>query len=606
MNRLSFKEWFVLVISVCISFALWFKFSYPQFSFVDLSVDRHQAIAKAESFLQARGVATDSYLKAVVFSSDDWADRYLQKTIGQVQEKNFIEKYDYELFSWQIRFFREFQKEEYIVEISSRSGKVISFLHLIEDIAPREPVEKEIARINAEGFLRENFSVNFDDYDFHEEKTQRYEQRTDYNFSWERKGVYIPWKENEGGAKLLIGVTVSGNEIRKFSGGSLDIPEKFHRYIERQMIFGEYLFSLYFIMFAFLIAQSIIVITRRRHDILSRACGKWYAYVAGFIITISLLSFFNNIQNIINGYPTSVSLLSFLFIYLIKVLINLTIFCAIIILPGLAGEVLRSELFPQKQFSSFAHYLRACFYSRNVARAVIFGYCVFFVMLGAQSLILHLGQKYFGVWKEWFNLTQFSSANLPFFSAFVIAATAGINEEILFRLFGITWAKKYFKNVFLAVLFASVIWGFGHSQYAVFPVWFRGVEVSVLGLFLGFIFLKYGIIPVIVAHYLFNAFWGVSAYILGKSNYTSFYGSIFVLSIPILFALFAFFVNREDKEKELKGILNEAQKFNLAILITFVSAKKAQGSSAEMISRELIAHHWDIELIKLAIEEVFK
>ncbi|MDD5595069.1 MAG: CPBP family intramembrane metalloprotease [Candidatus Omnitrophica bacterium] len=329
-------------------------------------------------------------------------------------------------------------------------------------------------------------------------------------------------------------------------------------------------------------------------------------YVAVFIIALSLLSFFNNIQSIINGYPTSVSLLSFLFIYLIKVLINLTIFCAIIILPGLAGEVLRSEQFPQKQFSSFVHYLRASFYSRNVARAIIFGYCVFFVMLGAQSLIFYLGQKYFGVWKEWFNLTQFSSANLPFFSAFVLAATAGINEEIIFRLFGITWAKKYLKNVFLAVLFAALIWGFGHSQYAIFPIWFRGIEVSILGILLGFVFLKYGIIPVIVAHYLFNAFWGVSAYILGKSNYSAFYGSLFILSIPILFALFAFFANKGDKERELKSILNEGQKFNLSILIAFVSAKKLQGNSAEMITHELIAHHWDIELIKLAIKEVFK
>ncbi|MDD2752402.1 MAG: hypothetical protein PHN59_04655 [Candidatus Omnitrophica bacterium] len=442
MHKISLKEWLVLIVAACVSLALWFKFSYPQFSFVDLSLDRKEACQRAENFLRQRGVATDTYLKAAVFSSDDWADRYLQKTIGLEGEKNFIGKYGYELFSWQIRFFKEFQKEEYIVEISPRSGRVISFSHLIEDVAAREPVEIDAARLHAEEFLKRNFAFNLNDYDFHEEKTKRYEQRTDYAFSWERKGVYIPWKDDQGGAKLLIGVTVSGNEVRKFFSDTLDIPEKFHRYIQRQIVFGEYLYSFYFLIFIFLITQSIITIVQRRQNLVIRSCGRWFFLLVAFIIAINLASLFNNIQEAVIDYPTSSSLPAFLFIYLVKVIINLSIFCAIIVLPGLAGESLRKEVFPEKPYSSFTHYIRSSFYSRNLSRAIIFGYWLFVIMLGAQAVIFYFGQQYLGVWKEWLNLTQFSSAYWPLFSAFVIAVTAGINEEVILGYLALTGQKN--------------------------------------------------------------------------------------------------------------------------------------------------------------------
>ena len=92
---------------------------------------------------------------------------------------------------------------------------MISFAHLIEDITLRSTPEKEQAKGRAEDFLKRYLGINLSDYDFHEEKATRYEQRTDYSFSWEKKGVYIPWKKDQGGAKLLVGATISGDEVRK-------------------------------------------------------------------------------------------------------------------------------------------------------------------------------------------------------------------------------------------------------------------------------------------------------------------------------------------------------------------------------------------------------
>jgi hypothetical protein len=191
------------------------------------------------------------------------------------------------------------------------------------------------------------------------------------------------------------------------------------------------------------------------------------------------------------------------------------------------------------------------------------------------------------------------------FTAFVIGAGASLNEEINFRLFGISFAKKYLRSSFLAVLLASVIWGMGHTLYAIFPVWFRIIEVSLIGLLYGFILIRFGIIPLIVAHYLFDVFWCSAAYLLGKSSPYLFYSSVGLLGIPLLLAVLAFFLNLPERDKPMAVVLDRIEKYNQKVLVAFVLAKKLEGSSIESIKTELIRHNWDHLLVDLAIKEVF-
>lgn len=603
--KIPLKQWLIFIFLAILGFGLWYKFGFPQFAFIDLSIDRQEALNKAQSYLISLGMDPKEYLNAIVFDSDDWADRYLQKTIGMKAEDKFIKEHDYELFSWQVRFFKQMQKEEYLIGISPKSGKILNFIHLIEDIEPREIIAKNEARKKAEEFLKNKLGLDLRDYDFHEEKAKRYEKRMDYSFSWEKKGVYIPWQKEEGGAKLLIGATISGNEVREFYKTRLDIPEKFQRYIDNQLVFGEYLSSLSFLLFMFLLFWSIFIVVKRKHTLVVRLCKKWYIYLIIFFIIINIAYIFNNLQGIIIGYPTSTKIMPFMGIYLIKLMINLIFVSVGIILPGLAGESFSQEVMPNNKYASFQHYIKTSFATRSMAKATLLGYILFFIFLGFQASVFYLGQRYLGVWREWIKLTQLSSASIPFLSAFIIGSSASLNEEIVFRLFGINWAKKYFKNTVLAVILTSLIWGFGHADYPIFPVWFRGIEVSLLGLWFGFVFIKYGLIPLLIAHYLFDVFWGTAAYILGKSPAYLFLGSFAILIIPFVFAVIVYFMNREEKEKEIKMLLDSTQKYNLDILITFIALKKSQGYSAKTIKEELLRHNWDIVLIDLAIREVF-
>ena len=603
--RLSFKEWGSFILVALLGLGLWYKFGYPQFSFVDLRLDKGQALETAQSYLKSSGVKTEGYLRSIVFKSDDLADTYLQKTLGQKGQEGFIKQQGYEFFSWRVRFFKEFQKEEYLLEISPKSGKILYFRHLIEDIASRETFPKDVAKKKAEDFLAAVCGINLSDYDFHEEKVKRYDRRTDYSFSWEKKGVFVPWKKGLGGAKLLSGVTVSGPEIREFYQGELDVPEHFRRYIEKQFVLGEFVSNFSRLFFIILVILSIILVIRLRQSVILKISKKWYLYLAVFLSLLNTLVVFNDLGQVLDNYFTSASLSSYIGIYVLSTLMYVLFISVTFTLPGLAGESLLEEVSFKRAPRAFTPFLRSTFLGRSMARSIFLGYILFFAMLGFQAGIFYLGQKYLGVWKQWFKLTQFSSAYIPFLSAFVIGATASLTEEVVFRVFSIGWFRKYLKSTVLAIILSALIWGFGHTQYAIFPIWFRGVEVTIIGIFLGFIFVRYGLIPLIVAHYLFDVFWGVAAYILGVSTPYLFISALAIMMLPLGFGIFVFFLNRPEAEKEIKMALSSAQEYNLEVLTAFVSQKKSQGLDQRELKGELIKYGWDHVLVDLAIGTVF-
>ena len=602
--KLSLKELSLLVLIAVLSIFSWYKFEYHRYNFVDLSLDRKKALARAGSYLGSLGLPHGGYSKAIVFTTDSLADIYLQKTIGPQEEESFLKRYNFELFYWKVRFFKQFQKEEFVVWVSAKSGEILGFNHIIRDTDSRPDTSKEASRSIAEQFLKNNYGLDFEKYEFREEKARRYEHRTEHSFSWQKKSVSIPWQSGKGSAKLVIAATVTGNEIKDFSKSSLDIPEDFLRYLEKQLINSDYLHSLSYFLSLILLFFAVFVILKRRNALVFRVCKSTFIILAVFLSVINFTSVFNNIQEMIMSFPTSTALGSFLALNLVKFVMGLILLGAFFVLPGIAGESMRQEVLPENKYSSFIYYIKTTFYSRAVSRSILLGYVLFAIMLGFQAQIFHLGQKYFGVWREWHKLSQFSSAYLPFWSVFIIGINAAFCEEVTYRVFGISFAKRFLKSTALSVVLLSLVWGLGHSGYSISPFWFRTLEVGLLGLLLGFAFLRYGIITVITAHYLLDVFLGSSVYLLGRSTPLMFLGSLFVCFIPLLIAIIIYCINREERQKDSYVLLDANQRYNIEILKIFISHQKSLGMNLGSIKEELVSRGWDAELIELAAERI--
>jgi hypothetical protein len=605
----------IFLILALVSLAVWFRLSYPTLAFTNFTVDRPKALRAAQDHLKARGVDPSRFLTATIFISEKKADQYLQRAIGFNRLKVFAREHDFDMFFWVVRFFNEREKEEYRLSVNSSTGEVTSLSHTVDESEARRPVPKEEARQAAEGFLRARFAFNPDRYAAHSDITTTLDHRTEYFFSWQKKDVNIPWskEENSGTGKLITSARVSGDEVLSFSKNTFLVPDQFTRDLAKKTDTGVNLSYILKFITTLLFAASIFFIIVRRNHLAMHATKRFYLGVMLVSFILSLAAHLNIYQDILFNYRTTSSFQSYLWQVLIGA-VNEALFATIgILMPSLAGELLRYEVFRDRKGGSFLYYTRSTFFSRHVTEMVGVGYFIFIVMLGIQSVLVEFGQKYLGVWVEHTWVENLSATQLPFLSTFTYGYKTSLSEEIMYRLFALCLFKKLFDklwpgkgrtNLWVAAAVSSVVWGFAHSGYPVFPMWFRGVEITILGFFLSFMYLRYGIIPVIVGHYLFNIFWHSAEHLLGVSPPFYFYSSLSVLLLPFIFGLIAFWADKKDEARPPRWRLTQHQLFNLEVLKAFLEARKDAfaGRPKEHIVKEIVSHGWDPAVVDVAVE----
>jgi membrane protease YdiL (CAAX protease family) len=178
-------------------------------------------------------------------------------------------------------------------------------------------------------------------------------------------------------------------------------------------------------------------------------------------------------------------------------------------------------------------------FSRSAWRGLMFGG----VQMSYVVLFYLLTSKYLGWWSpvtaEYSNLF---ATPFPFLYAFDIGLSAALTEELLFRMIGIAffvWAFRK-KHIWLALLIPGVLWAFAHSGYVTYPIYVRGIELTIAGLFLGFVFLKFDLFTTIMSHFTYNMM--IVGVILLRSQepyyQTSGWVVVLTLALPLLPGLF--------------------------------------------------------------------
>lgn len=616
------QTWVLFTGLAILGFILWLRLSCPQLEFVNFSIDRAKAAGIAREYLRARQEDPTRFRSAIVFSSDAEADRYLQHTVSFIGLIQFIQKYDFDLFYWAVRFYRENEKEGYKIFVSSATGEVIGFQHIIDDNAVREPLERNEARRKAVEFLKEGFQFNIDQYAVKGDLVTVYDNRSDFSFSWQRKDVQIPWSPQEnsssprgafgrrdpngGTGKLLISAKVAGEEILSFGKHTFLVPDQFNRYLARIQDTGRILSQFIYLLYLALFTSAVFFMIVRRNHLATHMTKRFYIGLMAFSFVLSLATILNQWQSILFDYNTTGAFRIYIGQIAIQALVGALFVSVAIIMPGLAGEALHYQVFKEKPEGSFLYYLRSTFFSREVAKTILLGYAVWVIMLGIQSVVVGLGQRYAGVWVEHAWMNNLSTAYLPFLVAFTLGVKASVTEELMYRLFAISFGKKILGSTVAAVVISSLLWGFSHSNYPVFPMWFRGIEVTCLGLFLSWVYLRFGIIPVIVGHYLFDVFWNCAEYMLGVTRPFYFFSSLLVLLLPLAWAVAAFFLNKKQELQPMRWRLSKHQLYNLEVLKTFLRQHpdEIRDKPPRQIVDEISGHGWDMAVVEAALEDV--
>ncbi|RKY37329.1 MAG: hypothetical protein DRP78_01370 [Candidatus Omnitrophota bacterium] len=477
-----------------IVFVLFFSYAFPTAS-IDIKVSKADVLEKAAKFVQNEGFDLQGFDRTLVFGSDTNASIYLQKTQGIKRSNDLIEQ-GVPVWFWEVRWFKQLEKQGFYVDVDPVTGKVANFTYTLLDDAKGAHLSPRQAQTVAENKIKGQ-GIDLKNYELKQNTVKEQKNRTDHYFVWQKNDFAI------GEANLRLAVSIYGDKLghlRRY----LKVPEEFMRSVEKELSLGQVLSMITMIFMFFLFVSALVVLLIKfKQDQINWKFGLIFGVS---IVLLSIISFANSTPLLWFGYPDTMSKTMFLTIAAGSALIGALLLGSIISLFGCSGESLSREVWGEKMFllNSFKEHKNLSY--NKVFQPIIIGYCLGFVLLGYMTLFYFIGTKFFNIWMppevEYSNIL---GTSMPFLFPLTIALSAAVSEEFMFRLFAVSFLKKYLKSSYIAVFISALIWAFAHSNYPVFPAYIRGIELTIAGIIFGIVFLKYGIEAVVIAHFVIDA-----------------------------------------------------------------------------------------------------
>jgi membrane protease YdiL (CAAX protease family) len=491
--RGSLAIWLFSGVAGLLVFIYFYNSAFPSAS-IDLKLSKKEAFKKAESFISAQGFDLKGFDKTIQFSCDDIAAVYLQKTQG-IQKSNALIRKEAPVWFWHLRWFKELEKEGFYADIDPATGEVISFAHAILEDRQGADLTESAARLLAEKVVLSR-GIDLREYELKEDVTEKQKHRTDYSFSWEKKNYKIAQ------ATFRVGVDILGDTLGLFKI-YLKVPETFSRDLGKEKSIG-YALSMVSTLCMFLLIIGAIVVAVAQNN-RSNINWRFGAIFGGIAAILSIVSSLNSIPLIWSSYPDTMSKTVFMVTSLGSICISALLSGLLVFVYGATGEPLLRE-FGKIKMPLFDAIRNRKFIASDVVPSVLVGYSLGFIFLGYVTVFYLLGEKFFNIWMPPRSAySNILGTCVPFLFPLTAALMAAISEEFLFRLFSILFLKKHLKLMWLAVLIPSVVWALAHSTYPIFPVFMRGIELTVFGVVLGLVFLKYGLETVVIAHFVIDA-----------------------------------------------------------------------------------------------------
>lgn len=474
-------------------FVLFYDRAFPQAS-IDIKVSRAEAQARAEQFLAERGFSLTDYQSVAVFDADEPAAYYLQKSQG-MERANQLMRDEIPVWFWYCRWFRPLEKEEYRVRVSPQ-GAIVRFRREIEEDREGANLDQAAARQIAEQFAERSAGVSLAEYELLDSSTETRKKRTDHAFVWRKKDYAV------GEGDLRLEVVVQGDTagaLKQF----FKVPERFEREFERERSAGELLtiISLGFTLILLVVALGIFVTRYKANDIRWRFCVP----PAGILLALTLAAALNSMPLLKSEYPTEQAYGTYVGIIVVVAVVAAIFYGILILLAGASGDALSREVYP-RSVETMTDLMRGRIATPRFAAAAVHGYLLAFLVVGFFTAFYLVGRRFFGIWVPAESpYSNILNTKLPFLYPLLVGFVAAVTEEFVYRFFGVSLLRKYLKSTLLALAIPAVVWAFGHSNYPVFPVYVRGIEVTAIGLLFGYFFIRYDLLTCLIAHYAVDA-----------------------------------------------------------------------------------------------------
>jgi membrane protease YdiL (CAAX protease family) len=537
----------VLVSAVSLSVGVkYFWRAFPEAA-IEFRVNRADSLPLAQRFLAERGIHLEGYRHAAIFTYDDQAKVYLERTQG-LERMNGLTRGPIRLWRWSHRWFKPQQQEEFSAQVTP-GGEIVGFNHEIPEAAPGANLEQSAGRQIAEQFLREAMKRDLNDLEFVEAESEKRPARTDHSFTWKQKSV------NLGDGSLRIAVSVAGDQVDGY-GEFVKIPEQWsrdYRQLRSRNQSAQLVAEVFFIL---LTASMLIILVMRLRD---RDVPLRLSVIFGLVgAVLYFLGRLNNLPLEVFGYQTTDSYSSFMAGYLRdSVLFALGVGVWIFFLVAGSEPVYR-ENHPRhlslRRYLSWTGLRSRSFFMSNV---IGIGMTFFFF---AYQTVFYLAANKLGAWAPAdVQYSDLLNTRFPWVWVLFIGFLPAVSEEMQFRAFAIPFLRQRLRSRWLAVVFAAFMWGFLHAAYPNQPFFIRGVEVGMAGIIVGVLMLRFGILATLIWHYSVDAIYTAFLLLRSSNNYLMISGlaTAGIMLVPFVISLVAYL--RAGSFTEEEALTNQSQ-----------------------------------------------
>lgn len=486
--------------------AYWFfPRAFPIVS-VSITMDRSAALDHAKMLASDLKLGPqEQFTQAAVFDHDNQMQVYTELEAGGVATfQEVIQSGKYSPYYWVVRHFKPFEINE-VYFYFTPDGKIYGFEEIIAETQVGPSLEESKARVIAEENATKKWAVPLEQFSRVESsKDTKPNGRTDHTFVYERA-------EKLKDAFYRVTLTVTGDKLTGVHY-SVKIPETFTKQYQQMRSANNTLasgafFAMLFLYVIIIGLSSLMIFFRKRWLLWKPAL-----YLGLFISFLMVALRLNELPILWMQYKTTVSFTTFLISFMLQAfvgfLINALIFTYVI---SLAEGLTRIAFGNRLQFWSLWKTKIAS--TQAIAGQTALAYILLPLFIFCQVLIFMVARYYLGWW--WPATTMINpnviATYFPWLETTGIAIEAGIIEECLFRavpLAAAAWlGKRYNKQtLFVAVAFVvqCLIFGAAHANYPAQPAYARLIELIFMSSIFGGIYLRFGLLPGILAHSLFD------------------------------------------------------------------------------------------------------
>src|SRR5579871_5744701 len=227
MKKIIHSPFFWISTTILSATLYYFSFHFfpKTFPLVNLSItmDLSEALSKAEKIAKEQHLGPEDFHDAATFQSDTMTQMFVELEAGGKEAfAHMMDKKLYMPYTWTVRHFKEFEKNEAVIQFMP-DGTAYGFKETISEDLPGAQLSSEQAQKIAEKKATEDWNINFNEYKRIEvSDKEQPSKRIDHNFVYER----INEKIGEGFYRLQL--YISGDKVTQVSH-FVKVPEAFYR-----------------------------------------------------------------------------------------------------------------------------------------------------------------------------------------------------------------------------------------------------------------------------------------------------------------------------------------------------------------------------------------